>query len=468
MLNRILFVCVLLAFAACAMGDTIRLADGRTLQGRIVARTSESVTIDAMVGGARARITVQSAEISEIDEGDVPDGFFDGPKPSKKSDRADAEELPGNAYLEVPLAGSFGREIQVKGLARVFRYAEHNGIQHIVLVFDSAGGEISAAGEVCDLMRRYRERLLFHGILRDCRGVAIAPAALCHSLSVVPGVIIGQTEGMDVASAGVEGAEAEEVYRAELGHQLVSVLRNYGREGEVAQAMVDPAIQLAAWIDQSSSVRRGAYLPADVSPENIIFSCASGELLTLDHDQAVRMGIPTFNGDPAGLGEMLELEGFERESTFGADAMQEASRDARQREANADARFEAQVRTNMEKREKAQRYLERNVQRAAQWDPEQGEYERYASTFSWGWGWGTSSSTDWTRDSRNEWRNRTDTTMAALSEAAKAARSLQRLDREAVKLGLEPSYADGELAWMIRDLAAKYDYLGRMRNRRAR
>ncbi|MHC4385120.1 MAG: hypothetical protein ACYS0J_20140 [Planctomycetota bacterium] len=71
-----------------------------------------------------------------------------------------------------------------------------------------------------------------------------------------------------------------------------------------------------------------------------------------------------------------------------------------------------------------------------------------------------------THDSRQRWRERTDLAMSYLLEAAKTVTALERLDREAKKLGLEPSFEGTELAWVKSDIQTKYDYFAANRDRR--
>ena len=70
-----------------------------------------------------------------------------------------------------------------------------------------------------------------------------------------------------------------------------------------------------------------------------------------------------------------------------------------------------------------------------------------------------------TTDSRREWQWRSDTTLGFLNDALAAARSLKKLDPQAVELGLDRLYPDGELELLITELQTAADRVTAERNR---
>jgi hypothetical protein len=106
------------------------------------------------------------------------------------------------------------------------------------------------------------------------------------------------------------------------------------------------------------------------------------------------------------------------------------------------------------------------MKQAAQWDPTKGDYETYAAY--WGWAWGSAYSTEttvWTRESQQKWRTRTDATMYYLKNAAKGLVAMKKLDAEAEKLDLEPTFPKGEIDAMLRDLQVKLTALERHKDK---
>jgi hypothetical protein len=71
-----------------------------------------------------------------------------------------------------------------------------------------------------------------------------------------------------------------------------------------------------------------------------------------------------------------------------------------------------------------------------------------------------------TQESQQKWQSLTDTSMMYLQRAAQAALAMKRLDEEAVKLGLEPTYKAGDLALMAQDMETRYNTLKAERNKR--
>jgi hypothetical protein len=60
-----------------ALADVILMGDGREITGHIVAEDSQSVIVDAMVRGIRAKLQLPRQEIREIRRGELPEGFFE-------------------------------------------------------------------------------------------------------------------------------------------------------------------------------------------------------------------------------------------------------------------------------------------------------------------------------------------------------------------------------------------------------
>ena len=73
-----------------------------------------------------------------------------------------------------------------------------------------------------------------------------------------------------------------------------------------------------------------------------------------------------------------------------------------------------------------------------------------------------------TKDSQKKWRNRTSACIHYLTEAARGLNSMIRLDRKAVKLGLEPTYKKGEAAAMVDDIKVRLVALAGRRNRQTK
>ncbi len=122
---------------------------------------------------------------------------------------------------------------------------------------------------------------------------------------------------------------------------------------------------------------------------------------------------------------------------------------------------------NLSRRESSERYIEHNMKEAAGWDPTKASYETYSHRWHWGWGWTqTRESKQLTDESQKKWRTRTDACMYYLSRVAKGLNTVKRLDAEAVKLGLEPTYKPGEIDLLLKDIKVRFASLRAHRNKK--
>ena len=144
--------------------------------------------------------------------------------------------------------------------------------------------------------------------------------------------------------------------------------------------------------------------------------------------------------------------------------MQAADKHQR-REAAVEARYERDVKRNLDRRESTERYISHNIRLASEWDPSDASYATYSGRWSWS-GRYYKRSVNWTLDSRRRWQSRTDAAFHYLENAVKGLRSMQRMDRQAVELGLQPTYQPGQINQMLQDCEVKGRMLMGERNRR--
>ena len=286
----------------------------------------------------------------------------------------------------------------------------------------------------------------------------------CDTLHVVPGAVLGGSDTSLSEISDVDPAE-EQVVRAQIAHDVAADATERGLNGAIIRAMIDPRETIAAWVGADGEVVVGVQAPSSVASADVIFVDGADSVLVLDADQAMRMGIPSLEGPIADLGALLGFDDWQMESGYGRKMMARAVNRHRRREDHAHAKYEADVKRNMQRRDTARRSLEGNLASSEQWDPNKGVYsDRYKRGYGWG-GWRRVRSSGWTSDSRNEWVRRTDTCLGYLNNAAAAARALHKLDRGAAELGLEPSYKPGELETIMRDIQTKASNLEANRNR---
>ncbi|MHC4102392.1 MAG: hypothetical protein ACYSW1_16110 [Planctomycetota bacterium] len=454
---------VILGVAALSMSpgvraDVVEMTDGRRFEGEILREDAASVTIDTKVTATiRTTLRLDRSEVESIERKALPQGFFDPPPPAPQASDPKAHSPQDTLYLEVPIEGVFGKDIFADGVNAALRYAGRYRIRHVVFHVDSPGGDLDESRATYDLLRRNQRQFTFHAIVRECIDGALGVAVWCDSIHVLPGARLGG------GSSGSGRADEDGLLRAQVAREVV---REAGLEGPVAEiigAMIDPDRTLAAWRDETDELVVGAAMPPEVPATRQVFHVGPGELLVLDHEQALGLGLEPLVGGAAALGGAVGLSGWKAESDYGRRVMAETAGRKRREAEKASAKYAAAVEDNIRRREALEQYLEDNLKRAAEWNPSDASYDYYVRR--WGWGW-RRGKIRMTHDSRQRWKQRTDLAMSYLLEAAEAVTALERLDREARKLGLKPSFEGTELGWVKTDIQTKYDSFAANRDRR--
>ncbi|MHC4992328.1 MAG: hypothetical protein ACYTGC_15250 [Planctomycetota bacterium] len=462
MLGRVVPV-ILLAIVAMvslpAVADVVVMDDGRRFEGVIVAEDATQVVLDTMISPTiRTKLSLKRSEIRSAERQPLPQGFFD---PPPVPDRAPPpQDRPAEAllYLEVPVMGALGEDVFAHGIDKALRYARRHGVHHVVFVIDSTGqGNLDEARAVSKVLRQYDKALTFHAVIRRCTGPAMIVALWCDSWHVGAGAIIGASSSRWTPRGTDEAARTEELMlRAQLANEVVKQVDLRAPESDLVRAMIDPTISLAAWRNTEDEIVVDPRVPPETPGDRVIFEVGEGELLVLGEEQALTLGARRLDGGMSQLGEQLGLAGWEPESDYGREAMREVAAREQQRAAETSARYSKAVEQNIRRRETLEHYLEESMRLAAEWDPARGNYEYYSRR--WGWGW-SGGKLKLTGDSRRRWTQRSDITLDYLTKAGRAIVALERLDREAVELGLEPSFKPEDLAWMMQDVQTRFDYL---------
>lgn len=447
-----------------ARGDVLKTYDGRVFEGKILEENDTHVRIDTMVGQIRIQVGVPRHQVSSVDKGPIPDDFF---KPEEKAAPRvsdPAKFKPGTAlYIEVPIVGRFGVQVVPKGLARSLAYAVRNKIEHVVFFVDSQGGDQIVAGEVYDLLAKYDDKIKYYALVRDSIGVAMAVTVWCDKVFLLPGANLGGT--VLVVDKDRHPGDPEVVV-SQIAYEVGEEAAKHGWSAPVVRAMIDPGEALVAWVDDGGRAASGVRPPSSVAREKIVATCRPGSLLTLTRDQAVKLGLAhKYQGSASGLGYELGLDPWTEESDYGKTAMTTAAKTHRQEMERSAEKARRSIEKLVKRRNSTQRYVDRYLALAHNFDPElsaQSSYEKFSSSWDRYWGGGPIAGTV----TRRKWRDLTDATLQALARAKKGVVELQRLDREAKSLGIDPSHAPGELEKLLDDIGLKMNLLVFWRNRK--
>jgi hypothetical protein len=359
--------------------------------------------------------------------------------------------------------GAFGQEVFAEGVASVLRYAKRNNIQHIVFTIDSTGGNLDEATAIYRSLEKDDAYFKYHAVIRNCVGDALAVPLWCDTLHLMPGARIGGAQRKLSEISDKIDADEEEVIRSQMAREVAYEAERRGRNGAAIRAMLDPLEVLAAWRDDKGEVAFGPKPPANLPGDRLIFKNDETSVLVLSYEEAAELGLQIFDGKVEDLGKVLGFTSWKQESDFGQRQMRRRAQIEQKRAKAASTAFETRVKQNIQRREITNRSIQHNVRTAAEWNPTNASYSTYAGR--WNWRGRYRGSNTWTQASQKQWKDRTDACMTLLSRAAKAARTMKKLDRKAVDLGLEPTYKEGELDDMIKDLQAKYNMLARNRKR---
>jgi hypothetical protein len=441
--------------------DVITLIDGRLFEGQTLSDQGEKVQFDTLISGIRAKLSFKRSDVKSLEKKALPAGFFEG----SESDPASAAQGPTGEptlYLEIPITGGFKDQVFAQAVRSSLFYARGRNVKHIVFTVDSNGGALDEAGILARVLRDFRGDLSYHAIIRNCTGEAIIVPFMCESIHLLPGAVVGGSDQKMENLPAKFAKKDEAVVRSQIADDLAEEARKLGRKGDVIRAMVDPTESLAAWLDPSGKVVMDRTAPKDLPPDKLIFQDGPNTVLVLTYDQATKLGLPPIDGGPDALGKLLGLPNWKEESTYGRDMVSKIASLHRQKASAAQAKFEDSVSRNIRMRDITKKAIESNLKQAATWNPTTASYKTLSMYITWGWDPGTQwDSQIWTPDSQARWHSRSEACAYFLNRAAEGIKSMMKLDKEAVPLGLSPTFKEGDLQLMLEDVNVKLEMLRR-------
>ena len=464
-----LLLAVILAAPGLARADIIELSDGRRFEGDLLAQNNSIVKIDTRVRGIRTTLSFPRAEIKTIEEGELAPGFFDPPPADPRVSDPKKSGEGQVFYLEVPIVGEFGEDVFAGGVRSALSYAKRHGIEHVVFTIETDSANLDEALAFYRLLKTRKGTLKLHAVVKNCLGEGLAVALWCDTVTLLPGAKIGGLgRKLSEISEKID-PEEEDVVRAQMAEDAIRHTGKSGALAEIVRAMLDPSETLAIWKDDEGDLATGANPPEGVAAKRVVVSVDEGTPLQLSSDHIKAFGRPLLEGSAKDLGKLLGIEGWALESDYGSKVMERVAVREKKKASAKQAAFEKKVRRNIDRREATERSIAHNMQKAAEWDPTESNYETYSRRWNWGWGWdGEWRTKQLTEDSRKKWRNRTDACMHFLKRAGKGLTAMKRLDEEANKLGLETTYKEGVIDDLLADLKARLVVLHQHRDKRTK
>ena len=323
------------------------------------------------------------------------------------------------------------------------------------------------AGKLNEVLAKHRRSLQLHVILRKAIGAAILFPLHSHSNHLTQGAVIGGNP-----PAADEDDETKTL-RTDIAYQIGAIAEANDKPEEIFRAFVNPTETVAIW-KKDGKAQIGAFLPDGISPDDVLLKNDAKSILTLKADNFANAKLVA---KPADLGSLLAIDGW----AAGSEGPQEdlpVPESLEKRAARNELNTQRRIDRVVQRRLKSARTMEHAIEQAKEWDPNKGNYatvQVWVNNYGGRWraanvngrthyrphrvgGWydnGGSRKRDtkrFTTDSRREWQIRSRNTTRYLGDALQAAKSLKSLDRQAVKLGLEPMYEVAELDNLIKEL----------------
>ncbi|MDA3960059.1 MAG: hypothetical protein PF961_04650, partial [Planctomycetota bacterium] len=265
-------------FAGALCGAEIVLDDGQVINGTVIGKSGDKVMIEIDAGqGATAKVGMPAGRIIEVRD--------DSPEENQVAATAlGGFAGRGGGYAEVKITGTVGGEITAKGIEQAIIAARRNGVRSLVFNVDSEGsGNLEEVRRIGRVLTKYRGSMDYHAYVKHCIGPALIFVHQAHHIHMAPDSRVGGP--MIPADAD----EEELLMRSDIAHNATAQAREFGRDGRMIGAMIDPAITLAAW-QAADRVQMAPALPSDVAKDKVIVVDGPDEVLVLTSAQLAKAG----------------------------------------------------------------------------------------------------------------------------------------------------------------------------------
>ena len=172
---RRLLIVALGAGSALAAVDRVIMADGRIWEGTIESETAVVVKLRIDQAGIRSVLELEKEDIEQIKRNVEPMHAAD-PRDRERDPEGDPEPaLAETRVIELDVEGRFGTDLYPIAFEKVIEYAERREIRHLVLVFDTHGGDAWAALGSVRALRQRPSWMRVYAVVRRAQGVGRWP-----------------------------------------------------------------------------------------------------------------------------------------------------------------------------------------------------------------------------------------------------------------------------------------------------
>ncbi len=315
--------------SSAALSDTVVLRDGTTYEGTIISENRREIVIETVVHGIKTRMTLSARDVRSTTRGPVNASTTDTPSITPKKPKTPSissgigndnddttTPLKREGYkllMEVPLKGTFGKELYPLTVANSLKWATENGVTDVVFRINSGGGALWCANDMVAIMKEYRGELKMHMLIESAISASIWPAFNCDTITMAPGSDFGGAVGYTTNSTG--SAEVDLKMNSIMSAKLESTADANGHSGYLVRAMILSEAAVYAYKDDNDE-----WVFSDTThgiPSNYETIDGPNSVLTLTAKKAIKYGIVDAMTEGKSLEEFARIRGFEKWDSVG-------------------------------------------------------------------------------------------------------------------------------------------------------
>jgi hypothetical protein len=303
-----------------AIGDEVILKDGTVYTGTVVSQNRRNIEIDTKVHGISTRLTIDRRKVKSIVKSDttntaVTPETVDAPpatipqatEPVEEDDKV-LKRDGYNLILEVPMEGTFGKDIYPLGIANSLEWAVENGVTDVVFRIDSGGGALWCSSDMVDIMKDFKGELKMHMLIESAISASIWPAFTCDTITMTPGSDFGGAVAYTTNDTG--STEVDLKMNSIRSAKLESAADANGYSAYIVRAMTLSAAAVYAYKSDGEWVLTDNL--DDIPTSNYDTIDGPDTVLTLTAKQAIKYGIVTAMEDGRTLDEWAQVQGIEK------------------------------------------------------------------------------------------------------------------------------------------------------------
>lgn len=281
----ILGVAAATLFASVAGGATVRLSDGRVLEGEIIRETDSFLYVRVMIGGVAKDELVLRSNIESIDR--------DKPETTEKPRKPDFEEdeLNGGDDADRPRDGSVrvafitleemvGPYMFAPALSDAVDELEGEGVDIVILRINSGGGALIEIRPLMDVIEdEIKSEYRVAAWIESAISAAAMTASICEEIYFKSEGNLGAATGFRQTGSGAQSMQGREL------EEVLAMMEEVSRRGQkdplIMRAMQVPTNLSCDFASDGSVIWRN-----DLEGEHIVST--EEDILTFDSQTAIK------------------------------------------------------------------------------------------------------------------------------------------------------------------------------------